>query len=297
MDKYWELTKKLPNKENQEVINEYLLSMKLGNRSPRTVVSSRRFLEHFFSDWSENFFDLSSDTIHKWFMEHQGHLSPVTFKNRLSILSTFYSFCVQEEYLERSPIKRRWFPRRPKSVPKYLEKKEIARVRRESEQAPLRNQAIVEFMLTSGCRVGEVHLLNIGDVDLENRTARVVGKGKKIRDVHFSEKCAILLERYLENRPSAPSAPLFTSLRKEKGRRLGISGLQSALQKIGKSAGLSSSLHPHRLRHTFATELLSKGAELSFISDELGHADLGTTQIYARLPNPVIISQYRKFMG
>ncbi|WP_248892450.1 site-specific integrase [Bacillus methanolicus] len=92
-----------------------------------------------------------------------------------------------------------------------------------------------------------------------------------------------------------PSSPLFVTYRK--GTRLSVRMMQEILYKIGEKANLSTKLYPHRLRHTFATELLAKGAELSFISDELGHADLGTTQIYARLPKKEIITQYRKFMG
>ncbi|WP_231607336.1 tyrosine-type recombinase/integrase [Fictibacillus sp. 18YEL24] len=228
-------------------------------------------------------------------MKYQGHLKEVTYKNRISILSSFYTFCVQEGHLEQSPIKKRWIPRCPKALPKYIEKNEVAKVRQQTERTSLRNQAIVEFLLTSGCRIGEVHQLNIKDIDLENRIARVVGKGKKIRDVHFSDKCAVLIERYLDSRVKKPLSPLFTRLGNES--RLSIAGYQKFLSDIGKRAGLSTSLHPHRFRHTFATELLAKGAELSFISDELGHKDMGTTQIYARLPNYVIISQYRKFMG
>lgn len=79
--------------------------------------------------------------------------------------------------------------------------------------------------------------------------------------------------------------------------RLSIRGIQRNLSAIGKSSNIEKSLYPHRLRHTFATELLSKGAELSFISDELGHANIATTQVYARLPKREIIAQYRKYMG
>jgi site-specific recombinase XerD len=124
----------------------------------------------------------------------------------------------------------------------------------------------------------------------------VLGKGKKIRSIHFSDKCAVLLKRYLSTRHILnPSSPLFVSRSTEK--RLGINGFHIMLNRIGKKAGLVSKMHAHRCRHTFATNLLSKGAELSFISDELGHASLSTTQIYARIPNQQIISQYRKFMG
>lgn len=295
MEKYWELTKSLPNKENEKVVNEFLLHLKLANRSQLTIVHYRRYLERFFGDKEDSFSSLASEQILAWLQTHESHFKASTYRKNLDILSSFYNFCLQESLIDRSPIKRRWFPRIPKPVPKYIEKEDIAKVRQESERISLRNQALVEFMLTSGCRVGEVYKLNLEDVDLENRTARVRGKGKKIRHVHFTDKCAVLLERYLETRQDKPSSPLFVTYRK--GTRLSVRMMQEILYKIGEKANLSTKLYPHRLRHTFATELLAKGAELSFISDELGHADLGTTQIYARLPKKEIISQYRKFMG
>lgn len=294
MEKYWELKKTLPNNFNQEVINEFLLSLKLANRSQKTITGYRRFLEKFFTDMNDPITSLTSDAILHWIKTHEGQVKESTIKNYLSVLSSFYSFCVQEEYLERSPIKRRWFPRLPQPVPRYLEKEDIAKTRLQSEMASLRDQVLIEFMLTSGCRVGEVNRLNRADVDFVNRTACVKGKGKKIRYVHFTAKCAVLLERYIDS-CSKISPAVFVSSRT--GKRLGIRGIQHIVKDIGEDAKLTTGLHPHRFRHTFATELLAKGAELSFIGDELGHSDLSTTQIYARLPNREIISLYRKFMG
>jgi len=293
MDKYWELERGLPNKENQEAVSDFLLSLKLANRSETTIRIYRRFLENFFAFQTESFAFLSSDVIHQWYREKQGHVNERTFKVRLSILSSFYKYCVQERLLERSPIKSYWFPRLPKTLPKHLEKEEIAKIRQQSEKEPLRNQVLMEFMLTSGCRVGEVSRLDSKDVDLENRTAKIVGKGKKIRQVHFTEKCAILLERYLEMRKEVASPAFFLSSR---GNRLSVSQIYRSIREIGIKAGLKN-LHPHQLRHTFATELLAKGAELSFIGEELGHNDIATTQIYARLLKSGIISNYRMFMG
>ncbi|GEL78673.1 tyrosine-type recombinase/integrase [Tenuibacillus multivorans] len=293
MEKYWELTQALPNAFNQEVIQDFLLSLKLANCSKHTILYYRRFLERFFSVQEESFTQLQPEPILKWFTTHVSHLKESSYRHKLDILSSFYNFCIQEEYLEQSPIKRRWFPRLPKSIPKYLDKEDIARIRQESENT-LRNQVLVEFFLTTGCRVREVHELNREDVDLESRTACVRGKGRKIRYVHFTAKCALLLGRYMDTCPKQSPA-LFVTLKK--GNRLSIRGIQETIYKIGKKAGLSTKLYPHRFRHTFATELLSKGAELSFIGDELGHADIGTTQIYARLPQREIVALYRKFMG
>ncbi|MYL34290.1 tyrosine-type recombinase/integrase [Pontibacillus yanchengensis] len=293
MENYWGLKSALPNEVNHEVVNQYLLSIKLANHSEGTIIQYRRFLERFFGDMIDSYANITSDKIYQWFISNQGHVKETTFSLRLSILSSFYTFCVEEEYITRSPIKRRWFPILPQTIPKYLEKNEIAKTRIQSERRSLRDLALVEFMLSSGCRVGEVHPLNRDDVDFENRTFHVVGKGNKIRQVHFSERCAVYLEKYIKTLPNTSEA-LFVTVT---GGRLSIRAIQDIMNRIGKGAELASSLHPHRLRHTFATEMLSKGAELTFISEELGHADVNTTQIYARLPKKEIISLYRKYMG
>lgn len=294
MSEYWKLKKSLPNALNQELVNDFLLSMKLANRSQETITSYRVILQKFFLDKNEPVTSLTSNAILQWFKTHVWHLKETTICGYFSVLSSFCTFCVHEEYLERSPIKRRWYPRLPQPVPKYLEKEDIAKTRLQSEMTSLRSQVLIEFMLTSGCRVGEVHKLNRDDVDLVNRTARVMGKGKKIRYVHFTDKCALLLERYIDSCQKTSPA-VFVSL--NSGKRLGTAGIRNIVKKIGEEAGMSTRLHPHRLRHTFATELLAKGAELSFIGDELGHSNLSTTQIYARLPKNEVISMYRKFMG
>lgn len=293
MDKYWELTEVLPNATNQAAVNDFLLSLKLGNYSPGTIMLYRQFLARFFSECPESFTSLSSETILNWFHQHESKVKDATFKLRLSVLSSFYTFCVREEKMEKSPIKKRWFPRLPQPIPKYLEKGEIAKVRHSSEETTFRNQAIVEFLLTSGCRVAELVGLDQSHINFENRTAHVMGKGRKIREVHFSGKCALFLERYLASRKD-PCEALFVS---SNGKRLGVRRIQIIIHDIGEEAELKSRVHPHRLRHTFATELLSKGAELSFIADELGHTNIATTQIYARLPQEKIVSLYRKYMG
>jgi len=293
MTNNWELNKKLPNQVNQEIINDFLLSLKLENRSEKTIYYYRYFLERFFGDMIEPYSSISSETILQWFFANQSHLKEVSLHSRLSILSSFFTFCIKEELLLKSPIKSRWYPRLPKSVPKYLEKGELAITRLQAESLSPRNRLMVEFLLTSGCRVSEIAGLNWEDVDIANRTARVLGKGKKVRQVHFTEKCAVLFERYLNYHKYKTGAIFVSSI----GARLGIRRIQIIINELGQNAELSSRLFPHRFRHSFATELLAKGAELSFIADELGHNDLGTTKIYAQLPKQEIISLYRKFMG
>ncbi|QPC47558.1 tyrosine-type recombinase/integrase [Mangrovibacillus cuniculi] len=289
---YWKLAVVLPNEETEEIVNDFLLNMKIKNHSKGSIIVYRRFLTHFFSDFTESYKNISSEEIWEWYQRKQNHVKETTLSLRLSILSSFYVFCIQEDYIESSPMKFRWFPRLPQPVPRYLTNGEEAKVRHGIENFSLRERTLFEFILSSGCRVGEVSSLNREDIDLESRTAKVTGKGKKIRFVHFSEKAALLLEKYLEATKNISPQSLFVT---STGKRLGIRAIQTNMKTVGDTIG--TRVYPHRLRHTFATNLLAKGAEISFISEELGHSDLSTTQIYARLPDKSIISLYKKYMG
>ncbi|MDQ0154247.1 tyrosine-type recombinase/integrase [Robertmurraya andreesenii] len=294
-NKYWEVDIILANNINKERINEYLLSIYVLNYSKDTINGYRYNLQVFFKGKKELFSTITSDEILQWLSHAQKKYKEKTITNYLITLNSFFSFCVEEGYIDKSPMKMRWYPRLPKPIPKYLNKEEVAKIRNHCEKENLRNRVLVEFLLTSGCRIGEVHQLNRTDVDLENRTAIVFGKGKKFRQVHFSVKCCLLLEQYLDLRKDKELALFVTSVGKP--RRLSKDWLKKIINKVGKVSGISGTLHPHRLRHTFATDLLSKGADLSFIGEELGHKQLKTTQIYASLPEQKIVALYRKYMG
>ncbi|MDG5473692.1 tyrosine-type recombinase/integrase [Jeotgalibacillus sp. ET6] len=295
-EKYWETHKAFCNMTNKEVVNEYLLAMKIANMSELTIQLYRRTLETYFLQRTEDFSTVSFDEILQWVIQQQKIVQASTVNGRLSILASFFTFCVDEGYMERIPIKTRWYMREPSPLPRYLEKEELAKVRQSAEKETLRNRLIVEFLLSSGCRIRELHLLDKRDVELDNRTACVKGKGGKIREVHFSETCALLLERYWEMEAmEGEEHPALVVSRI--GTRLGISRMRKIINRLGKSSGIKDSLYPHRFRHTFATELLTKGAELDFIADELGHANLQTTKIYARIPKWKLIHLYRRYMG
>lgn len=183
-----------------------------------------------------------------------------------------------------------WRPRLPRTLPKYLNSSELARVKIKAEKLSPRDRALVGFLLSSGCRRSEVSGLDVEDIDLDNRTARVLGKGNKIREVHFDEESALILKQYLNNRPK-DKKPLFLNQFKERLMPIGIYAITT---KLGKKADLLNSFSPHCCRHTFATNMIARGAELEFIGNELGHRDLNTTRIYARILSEQIIAAYRK---
>jgi len=292
--KYWQSTDEAIALQTRNILNEYLLSLKLANKAEATIIKYRWVLECFLSECTVPLNQMTSEDVRTWLNEFSNDKRPRTIDLFLSTLSSFFRFCLTEGYMENMVIKKRWRPKIPQSLPQYLSEQEYAKVKVAAEDLSLRDRALVLFLFTSGCRLSEVSNLSIQDVNLERRTAEVRGKGNKIRHVHFSEECAIVLKEYLRTRSGDGTEPLFMN---RWGGRLGKSGIYTVTRKLGKKAGLTHSLHPHCCRHTFATHMLARGADIEFIADELGHANLNTTRIYARIPTEDMVLAYQNRMG
>ena len=165
----------------------------------------------------------------------------------------------------------------------------------------LRDRALLETLFSTGLRVSELAALDRGQVNLKTREFGVMGKGRKLRVVFLSNTAAEWLQRYLQAR-SDKSRPLFLRTRGEPDRTPGGQGMRMTprsiermVKKYVRAAGLGVSATPHTLRHSFATDLLSNGADLRAVQELLGHANLSTTQIYTHVTNPQLRAVHRKF--
>lgn len=291
-DEYWIIKSTEVESDALVIANEYLKSLKLRNRSTATIDKYRWVIEMFLTYDPKQLNKLEPDDVLNWLRNNHSDKKERTINLFISVLSGFFRFCLEEEYIDKVLIKTRWRPRIPESLPKFLDSHELAKVKLALEKMSIRDRALVEFLLTSGCRLSEVASLNIKDIDLYNRTAMVMGKGKKIREVHFSIECSILLRNYLREHKRENQA-LFIN---KAGNRLTGAGIYKMTIKLGEKAGLLTNLNPHKFRHSFASSMLAKRAELQFIADELGHVDLNTTRIYAKLLSQDIIDEYNKKM-
>lgn len=291
-EKYWISEHDGIPEKTKTIFNEYLLSIKLENKAEATVSKYRQLLEKFLVEHN-SLEELTSVIVRGWLNTFSQNKSPRTIDLMLSSLSSFFKFCLEEEFMDSMVIKNRWRPNIPQSLPQFLNEQEYARVKLAAERLSTRDRALVLFLFTSGCRRSEVSFIRLGDVNLKKRTAKVMGKGKKIRHVHFSEECAFAFERYLQTRNGNDSEFVFLN---KFGERLSTQWIYKITTKLGKDAGLLQSLYPHICRHTFATLMLAKGAELEFIADELGHADLNTTRVYARIPSEDMMLAYQSKM-
>jgi integrase/recombinase XerC len=201
---------------------------------------------------------------------------------KVSTLRSFYKYLTREHLVPSNPAKSVSTPKVEKLLPTTLTVDEAFRLMESpAEKSRLRDRAILEFLYSSGIRVGELVGLNVNHLDLELGIVRVMGKGRKERIVPVGVKAIEALKAYLEERGDLDGEePLFLNLR---GGRLTARSVGRLVKKYTRRSGIFRKVSPHSLRHTFATHLLDAGADIREIQEMLGHASLSTTQRYIHL--------------
>lgn len=228
--------------------------------------------------------DLSPEDVREYLRRYGS--SPVTRSRKLCALRAFGRFLLAMGLSPTDPTTGVEAPYRRKRLPRDLTPQQAERLVTFSlGKSPLRDRAILELLYGAGLRAGEVVGLNLGDVDLRERVVRVRGKGNKERLAVFGEPCERALRAYLAGERSQgagaePSDPLFVN---DKGKRLSVRSLQRVVERRRKALGFSESVTPHTLRHSFATHLLTGGADLRTVQQLLGHESLATTQVYTHV--------------
>jgi integrase/recombinase XerC len=229
-------------------------------------------------------------------------LAPSSLGRKLSALRGLFRFLVREGVCSADPSAGLLAPRVPAQLPRPLPVDDC-RVRLErpcdapGARAELRDRAMAELLYGAGLRVGELVALDVRDVDLHRGDVRVWGKGGKERVVPLPQAAREALRAWLDarRRPGVLGEPLFPSLRGRRGgvpRRLDARDVRRRLRSRALEAGLADRVHPHRLRHSYATHLLDMGADLRAIQELLGHASLSTTQRYTAVSAERLIDAY-----
>jgi integrase/recombinase XerD len=214
--------------------------------------------------------------------------APATLQRKIACLRSFYRHLRREQILDHDPAAELRAPRSRARLPKVLSRDEVTRLLeqpRGTSPAALRDRALLETMYACGLRASEAIGLELAELDLEAGILRARGKGSKERIVPIGGKAIEALRAYLEHgRPKLvgirPERRVFVNLR---GGGLSRQGLYKIVRRHARSAGLEQRMSPHTLRHTFATHLLTGGCDLRSLQEMLGHADIGTTQIYTHL--------------
>lgn len=227
-------------------------------------------------------------------------ISKRSCKRRLSSLRQFYKFLIAKGYAKDNPFKYVTSPKNETKYPHALYKDEIQLLFEENKKRQdflmLRDQAILEVLYYSGVRASELVGITIQNVNLRQRSIKVMGKGRKERIVPFTNACKVTLEAYMKSvRPELlkktkdPKPNLFLN---NSGRPLTTRGLEYILDEIERKTGNNLGLHPHILRHSFATHLLENGLDLREIQELLGHESINATQVYTHVTEEAMKQVY-----
>ena len=284
------------SKEEKDLINysELFLSAKsVEGCSERTLNYYQTTIDNMLRDIGKNIKVIDTDDLRNYLTNYQkvNNCSKVTIDNVRRILSSFFSWLEDEDYIVKSPIRRIHKIKTSKIVRETYSDEVIEKLRDGCEE--IRDLALIDFLSSTGVRVGELVRLNIENIDFENRSCIVFGKGSKEREVYFDARTKLHLEKYLSLRNDDNPA-LFVSLLSPHNR-LKISGVEIRLKKIGNDLDINR-VHPHKFRRTLATKAIDKGMPIEQVQRLLGHAKIDTTLTYAMVNQNNVKMSHSKFI-
>ncbi|MDD5465768.1 MAG: tyrosine recombinase XerC [Candidatus Omnitrophica bacterium] len=268
------------------------------NYSPYTILNYKLDLEGF------NKFITGADLEKIDYLMLRKYLAVLKEKNlgnrtvgrRLSSLRSFFKFLTRESYIKTNPMLMLSSPKLEKHLPSFMTEEEVYKLiesahgKDKDDLLGLRDRAILEAFYSSGLRISELVGLNLDDIDFISGILKIRGKGKKERIVPMGDTALLAIRRYLDKRKKPADAVFLNN----NSRRITTRGVRFVLVKYLKAAGIKPGVSAHTFRHSFATHLLNRGADLRTVQELLGHANLSTTQIYTHLTTEKLKSVYDK---
>lgn len=271
----------------QEDVRRYLRHLSVEKRSsPHTVSAYARDLRSFVAFAGEEALvaDIRSPQVRTFAGRlHAGGMSPRSVARHLSSVRGLFAFLIRRGELKTNPASGVRAPKRDAPLPKALDPDQTSRLFADAVSAPLevRDRAMLELLYGSGLRLAELVSIDIRDLDLAAGFVTVTGKGAKTRIVPLGQPCCEAIRDWLATRPNASAAePLFTGRGKT---RISARNVQLRLKRIAMRTSGNDGVHPHMLRHSFASHLLESSGDLRAVQELLGHANIATTQAYTHL--------------
>ena len=265
---------------------DYLKVVK--NFSEHTTKNYKRDLDKFIKFLSDNSTSLErcDEQDIRLFVnrERRKGLSPRSIQRVLSSCRSFFNYLVEHKGFEKNHAQNISSPKSSKSLPKALDADLIQKLLNFKPKTELetRDKAIAELFYSSGLRLSELQGIDIGDISIKERTCRVVGKGNKTRDLPIGRQAIKSLRDWILIREKYSTESDLAIFINKQGKRLSNRSIQARLKKLSTERGLPA-VHPHMLRHSFASHILESSGDLRAVQEMLGHADIGTTEIYTKL--------------
>ena len=279
---------------NLRLLEMFLSAKQVEGCSIKTAKYYEVTIKQLFKKMPKKVVNYTTDDIRAYLAVYQRKhkSSKVTIDNIRRIFSSFFSWLEEEDYIIKSPVRRIHKVKTGAQVKEVLTDENLETLR--DNCSHIRDLAIIDMLSSTGMRVGELVKLNREDVNFSERECIVFGKGNKERMVYFNARTKIHLQQYLASRKDRNKA-LFVSLSKPHSR-LGISGVECRLRKIGRSCRISR-VHPHKFRRTLATMAIDKGMPVEQVQKLLGHVKIDTTMHYAMVNQTNVKLSHRKFIG
>lgn len=284
-----------PDKEtNDELLDMFLSAKRVEGCSEKTLRYYETSIRRLFAAVDSHVTHMQTDDLRGYLSDYQQQTqcSKGNIDNIRRIMSSFFTWLEDENYILKSPVRRIHKIRSNKTVKETYTDEALETMR--DQCGCLRDLAMIDLLASTGMRVGELVRLNRDDIDFENRECVVFGKGSKERPVYFDARTKIHLKNYLESR-SDDNPALFVSLLSPYNR-LEISGVEVRLRKLGRKLGITK-VHPHKFRRTLATRAIDKGMPIEQVQRLLGHAKIDTTMQYAMVNQNNVKISHRKYIG
>lgn len=280
--------------ENKDMINSFISSKQVEGCSERTIKYYKEIIEKFVNDFDKSIKQISTNEIRNYLSEYKDNSScgSTTIDNIRRVLSSFFSWLEDEDYIMKSPVRRIHKIKTAVVVKEVLTDENLERLRDECEN--IRDLSLVELLISTGMRVGELVNLNINSINFEDRSCIVLGKGNKEREVYFDAKTKLHLKEYISKRNDSNDA-LFVSM-KEPHQRLSISGIELIIRTLGINSNINK-VHPHKFRRTLATMAIDKGMPVEQVQKLLGHVKIETTMHYALVNQSNVKISHRRYIA
>lgn len=275
-------------------IQLFLAAKRVEGCSEKTIRYYDSTLRNVLKTINKDVLQITTDDLRLYLDNYQSNRSAgkTTIDNIRRILSSFFSWLEDEDYIMKSPVRRIHKVKTCKTVKETYSDEALEIMRDQCES--VRDLALIDLLASTGMRVGELVLLNRDDIDFTNRECVVLGKGNKQRKVYFDARAKIHLQNYLNGRADDNPA-LFVSLQ-QPHNRLQIRGIEIRLHELGEKLNLCR-IHPHKFRRTLATMAIDKGMPIEQVQQLLGHQNVDTTLQYAMVNQANVKQSHRKYIG
>ena len=286
--------KKEIQKNNEEILNKFISSKEIEGCSKRTLNYYRYTINKMFDAVNLPINEIITEKLRNYLADYKNNSNAgmVTIDNIRRTLSSFFAWIENEDYIVKSPVRRIHKVKTTRRVKETLTDENLEKLR--DTCSNVIDLAILELLISTGMRVGELTRLNISDMNFQERSCIVLGKGNSEREVYFSAKSKMYIKKYLETRTDDNEA-LFVSLIKPYNR-LGISGIEIVIRNLGRKANINK-VHPHKFRRTMATMAIDKGMPIEQVQKLLGHIKIDTTMEYAMVNQSNVKNSHRKYIN